>query len=209
MFNEPVFRIALVISVAAHVIGFAAGGLFSGNPFPEKPPEVEIAYLAPEPPLQQKIIEDLPRDYELEKKELQKRSEEKKENEDLVTENNDSALPEERYLEEEELAKLEDYIQYYELIREKIRKKVADTYSRSAGEGSVNVAFTLNRGGSLKSLHADKTDAGQAPSLKDTAMRSVKSAAPFPPFPPSLERGELTFQIRIVFSAARRPSATR
>jgi len=177
----------------------SAGGFFNAQPPLEENREIEVTYLMPEEELAEKIIQNLPQEYDLKDKELQQaaRREEVMLPEPIVEE--DALLTEEQYLEEKELAKLEEYIQYYELIREKIKKTVARNYTLFREEGMVEVAFTLDKRGRLKNLIIDKLKSASSASLHKTALKSIERAAPFPAFPPLLKRDDLTFAIAIIF----------
>jgi len=199
MLKDIPFRAAFAISVSAHLLAVSAGGFFHGKPPLEENREIEVTYLVPEEELAEEIIQDLPREYDLKDKELQqaRRREEAKLPEPQAE--SDSVLSEEQYLEEKELEKLEEYIQYYELIREKIKKTVARDYTRFREEGMVEVAFTLDKRGRLKNLIIDKLKSASSASLRKTALHSIERAAPFPAFPPLLKREDLTFAIAIIF----------
>lgn len=199
MFTENAFRIAFALSLSTHLLAASAGGFFHGKPPLEENREIEVTYLMPEEEPAEEIIQNLPREYDLKDKELQQavRREEVKPSEPLMEEN--SLLSAEQYLEEKELELLEEYIQYYELIREKIKKTVARNYTRFREEGMVEVAFTLDKRGHLKNLIIDKLKSASSASLHKTALRGIERAAPFPAFPPLLKRDDLTFAIAIIF----------
>jgi len=201
MYNNVPFRIAFLLSVSVHLIAVSAGGFFQGAPPPEENREVVVAYLMPEAPedaINEEIIENLPREYDLRDKELRQNNREKA----IVEAGSvkaDGELAEDQYLEEKELEKLEEYIQYYELIREKIKKLVARNYATSREEGAVRVAFTLDKNGRLKDLLINKPRSVNITALHKAAIRSVRGAAPFPVFPPSVKRNDLTFNLAIIF----------
>lgn len=73
--------------------------------------------------------------------------------------------------------------------------------SRQRREGEVMVVFTLHRSGRL--LYLAVAPGGESPfaPFNREAIRAVNRAAPsFPPFPESVEDGELTFRLPIIFS---------
>ena len=105
MFNDTIFKIAFGVSLAAHVLVISAGSFFGEKPVLDKTREIEVTYFVPEEPrdeLQQRIIENLPRTYELEKKELQESAREKRPSEEPGLEKTDAVPSEEQYLEEKE-----------------------------------------------------------------------------------------------------------
>jgi len=199
MFDSTAFKIAFALSLSLHIFAVSAGGFFKAKPPLEENREIEVTYFMPEEELAEEVIQNLPREYDLKDKELQQaaRREEVKPSEPLTEE--DSLLSAEQYLEEKERELLEEYIQYYELIREKIKKTVARNYTQFREEGMVEVAFTLDRRGRLKDLIIDKLKSASSASLHKTALRSIERAAPFPAFPRLLKRDDLTFAIAIIF----------
>ena len=185
MLQNATFRMAFAISFILHLFAISAGRFFHTKSFNNENHKIEITYLAPEisqDKIQERIIQNLPQKYDLEKKDLQQ-----------VVEKG------EQYLSEEELKAFEEYIQYYELIRESIKKYVSKNYTRFREEGIIEVAFTLNKNGILKNLAVDTSKSIKSPRLKTIALKSMKEASPFPPFPDSLEKKELAFAIAIIF----------
>ena len=203
MLNSAAFRIAFTLSLSVHLFAISAGGFFRGKPPIETNHKIEVTYLVPEEPrdkMEERIIENLPENYELRKKEMQKKDRKEKSVEEEGLTKAELPAKKEEYLDENELKKLEEYIQYYELIREKIKKHAAKNFS-SREEGEVEVVFTLNKNGALKALSVNGPGSAKNSRLKNTALESIKYAAPFPAFPDSLTRGELAFTIAIIFKA--------
>jgi outer membrane biosynthesis protein TonB len=92
-----------------------------------------------------------------------------------------------------------DYINYYDLIREKIRQRLKDHYSRQYREGEVRLVFVLRSDGTLTSEEADSAYSTQDASLIDIALKSLKEASPLPPFPKALDLPEMSFDLTVVF----------
>lgn len=201
MLNSTAFRVAFILSLSLHVFAISAGGLFRGAPHVEKERAIEVAYLVPEElkdELREKIIESLPREYDLRKKELQQSQREKKAAEEGAVEAG-AELAKEQYLDEKELEKLEEYIQYYELIREKIKNTVSKNY-RFDEAGTVEVVFRIGRTGALKEVLVNENTSAKIRILKAAALKSIEDASPFPPFPEALKRDELAFSLAIIFT---------
>jgi len=201
MLKSTVFRAALAISLSLHIFAVSAGGLFRGKPPVEKEREIEVAYLLAETPeevINEEIIENLPKEYDLRKEELRQSAREKKVAEDGSVKA-EGALSEEQYLEQKELERLEEYIQYYELIREKIKKLVARNYRASRKEGAVEVAFVLDKKGALKNVSVDDANSAPCEALRETALKSIKQCSPFPPPPEALGKRDITFSLAIIF----------
>jgi len=204
MFNSIPFKVALVVSLSVHSIFLSAGKFFSNKTLESKENKVEITYLLTETvreKIPERIIENLPEKYDLEKKKTEEKNQPKKDTPDEVIKESAHEAPAEKvaYLEEEALKQLENYIQYYELIRERIKKHVAAKYRDSRSEGSVDVTFVVNRRGELEKLQLDQKNSTKDPRLVKTALKSIKDASPFPVFPESLDKQELVFSIAIVF----------
>ncbi len=201
MLNNTAFWASLAISVSLHVFAISAGGFFSEKPPVKKKSEIEVAYLKPEPPedeIREKIMETLPQKYDLKKnRPRQKRPENKIAEDGRVKA--DGKPAKEQYLEENELEKLEEYMQYYELIREKIKKVVARNYTSSREKGSVEVAFTLDKRGALKNVFVDKANSASYEILRETALKSIKQCSPFPPPPEALGQKDIAFNLSIIF----------
>ncbi|MBL7156850.1 MAG: TonB family protein [Candidatus Omnitrophica bacterium] len=202
LFNDNVFKIALILSVSLHLFGISAGGFFYKRGLEDKQCEIEVTYLMlemPEEEIKKEALEKIPQKYDLEEREIQEVTQKKPETIQEAKLTKDISEEGEQYLEKKELAELEEYIQYYKLIREKIKKHVTRNYTIFREEGRVDMAFTLTQHGSLKNMRIDETKSSKNPQLRKTALRSVKNASPFPPFPKELQKRELTFSIAIIF----------
>jgi len=103
-----------------------------------------------------------------------------------------SELPQEK-----ELTKNPAYMDYYQLIRKKIRDN-AYRYYESRDGGEVFLTFIIFDSGKLHSVHLNN-DSGGSSELIQTALKSIKRATPFPPFPKELDYKKLQFNISIYF----------
>ncbi len=90
-------------------------------------------------------------------------------------------------------------ISYYQLISEQIKQKAVypEQARRNLSEGLVYVAFTVLRGGHLKEIEIKISSGNDY--LDKAALRSVKGAAPFSPFPPHIKEKQLCLNIPISF----------
>jgi len=195
MLNDPIFRIALGVSLSLHFAAVSWGSFSLPKPLDKEAEKIEITYLKFELP-EDASLENIPREYDIEKKELKTKS---AENEQKTTSESHETTPTENYLKTEELDRLEEYIQYYELLRERIKQSVAVNYSSEKEAGSVDVIFTLKRNGRLERIALSDACVASG-SLRRIAEKSIKNAAPFPPFPEKLESENLTFSIAIIFT---------
>ena len=202
MFKNITFRIAFTVSLSAHLLAMSAGGFFHKNPLKDTPEMIEVTYIIPETPkskLEEKIIENLPKVYDLRKKELQK-TEKPVKKEDISDALKFSDAPKkEEFLNEKDLKNLEEYIQYYELIRERIKNEVTRNHRNLSGEGRVDTLFTLTQKGELKNISIKEGSSTHSSALRKAALKSIGDASPFPAFPATLKKDTLTFNIAIIF----------
>ncbi len=204
MFGDTLFRTAIIISVSAHLLLFAPWEALTFRSKPEIKKEPEITYFRIEPSRRNKseaVMREIPKNYDSAQKETTH-----KEVKPAVTENpistslakeDESSMREKKAL--EKLKQTEEYIHYYDLIREKIKRFIAGHYEAFGETGNVDVAFTLTRRGAVKSIYVDDTKSTKTASLRKAAVSSIKYSSPFPPFPESFNRQELTFSIAIIF----------
>ena len=92
-----------------------------------------------------------------------------------------------------------DYVNYYQLIREKIRRSLKSRYRSYYGEGDVCLVFSLRSDGSLISVVADPGVSTHDSTLIDTAIRSLRDAAPFAGFPKALTLPQMSFTVTVSF----------
>jgi TonB family protein len=98
----------------------------------------------------------------------------------------------------EKLQKSSAYMNYYRIVREKIRKKAYQSY-KGQGQGKVYLNFNITNNGLLKTVRVGKKSINNS-SLKKIAVSSIKKSAPFPSFPKGLqEYSRLQFNISIYF----------
>jgi TonB family protein len=99
--------------------------------------------------------------------------------------------------ESKKIQKTPAYMNYYKMIRERIKKN-AYHYYESEDSGIVYVSFVVLENGKLYKLHLlDKST--KSKELIKTALRSIRDADPFPPFPEELAYPKLQFNVSIHF----------
>jgi TonB family protein len=201
MFKNMPFRAALAISVSLHLVILSPWSVLRFEKNNDKQNQVEVTYILEEIQREEieAAIENLPQKYDLEKKELRKSPKGAREaaRDARLSE---PAEKEDRYVKEEEIKELEEYIAYYELIRQKIKKYVNRHYKKRRAEGGrVDVIFALNKRGRMTNLEIAGIKGRDRAYLGGIAQKSVKSASPFPPFPAALKKDTLTFTISIIF----------
>jgi len=92
-----------------------------------------------------------------------------------------------------------DYINYYQLIREKIRARLKVKYTDYYKEGDVSLVFMLKANGSLIGVEVETANSVPDGMLHRIATESVKEAAPFAPFPKALSFPSMSFNLVISF----------
>ncbi|MBM3250204.1 MAG: energy transducer TonB [Candidatus Omnitrophica bacterium] len=90
------------------------------------------------------------------------------------------------------------YMNYYQIVREKIKRAAYQNYSGTE-TGEVNISFIISNDGYLKDLRLSEEMSADNAYLRETALRSVKEAAPFPNFPSELDYPQLSFNLAINF----------
>jgi len=86
---------------------------------------------------------------------------------------------------------------YYKIINEQLQQAVI--YPDIFSEGEVALSFVLTSDGNLKSVEVIDETVHNDTALKETAVKIVKNASPFPPFPENLHQQQLTFNVVFCF----------
>lgn len=90
------------------------------------------------------------------------------------------------------------YLNYYQIIREKIKRSAYQNYTRLVS-GEVYLSFVILNNGQLTDLRIDNEKSTIYTYLKDITKKSINEAAPFPSFPADLDYPELSFNVIISF----------
>ena len=90
-----------------------------------------------------------------------------------------------------------DVDKYHGVVRRKIFEKVRENYPDKPIKGKVYLSFCIARDGSLKGHPALLKPAKRA--LTKAAIKAVKAAAPFPPFPRRFKKKEEVFNITVIY----------
>jgi TonB family protein len=91
------------------------------------------------------------------------------------------------------------YLNYYQSIREKIRKFVEKNYSHFIARGEVHLYFVLLSNGDIEEIKIIQEKSTGNRLLKNIAKRSIQQAAPFSHFPEKLKQSQLSFNVIISF----------
>ncbi|MDP3730791.1 MAG: hypothetical protein Q8R14_04635 [Candidatus Omnitrophota bacterium] len=100
---------------------------------------------------------------------------------------------------ETQLKQSRDYVNYYQLIRERIRSRLKDNYQYYNREGEVHLSFVLTQNGSLLSYAIDRSKSTQDEVLLQITAASLKAISPFPALPRSLSMSKMSFNVVISF----------
>lgn len=100
---------------------------------------------------------------------------------------------------ESQIKSTRDYINYYQLIREKIRRALKNNYKDYSNEGEVYFVFTLNSEGGLVKYEIDSAKSTNDRTLRDIAILSLQEAAPFQAFPKGLSVPAMSFNLAVSF----------
>ena len=90
------------------------------------------------------------------------------------------------------------YINYYQLVREKIKRAAYKNYSLDE-EGEVYISFIISGDGALQEVRIMEERTDSSSFLQEVALNSVKDASPFPIFPKELDYPQLSFNVIISF----------
>ena len=90
------------------------------------------------------------------------------------------------------------YINYYQIVREKIRRAAYQNYIREE-IGEVYLSFIISSDGSLKEVRLIEDKSSNSTYLRDISLRSIRNASPFPNFPKELDYPQLSFNVVISF----------
>ena len=195
MLSSHIFRISLLASLSIHIFLVSPwSGLNLSNKDKKINKNIEVHYSMPEE-INEEILDNIPQKYALKKDDTTLGKSEP------MQEKYISSKPEEDTLSisEEISENLEEYIQYYELIRERIKKIVSNEYKGRKNGGEVSLIFILNSSGILKDASYIPSKSSSDKYLIDIALKSLKDASPFPVFPGALKKESLSFNLTVVF----------
>ena len=92
-------------------------------------------------------------------------------------------------------------LSYFSALREQIQRRAnaRGWFTGDVRQGLVYISFVLNAGGSIQKAWVVADRSVTSNSLREIAIRIVKSAAPFPPFPPSFGEAKKTIIVPLEF----------
>jgi TonB family protein len=86
-----------------------------------------------------------------------------------------------------------------EQAREEVRRRLKANYRGYSSEGEVCLIFTLSSEGALLNCGIEHDKSSGDKVLQEIALRSLKEAAPFAPFPKGLTIGRMSFNLVVSF----------
>jgi len=86
---------------------------------------------------------------------------------------------------------------YYFKIRERIKSVLEKNRGAFMGEGEIYVRFTVRKNGALRDVAVYKNSAKETSHLEAVVIKSIKEAAPFPPFSEGIDKNELVFKLPV------------
>jgi outer membrane biosynthesis protein TonB len=200
---EPAFRTAIGISIALHsalIAPFIPLAMQRDRARMEK--EIVIDYVVLKEPDTAKEEPVLSKMRETPKVEIVKKVEVKPAPASKEMPKKDNALKQAIAADAKKQAQIrstKEYINYYQLIREKIRDRLKEHYRRYYAEGEANLVFILTSDGRLESSAIDVSSSTADRTLHDIALRSLRESAPFPAFPKALTLPKMTFNLQVSF----------
>ena len=92
-------------------------------------------------------------------------------------------------------------LSYFSAIREQIQQTAnrRNWVSGPAAGGMVYVSFVLAAGGVIRGVEIVAERSITSGALQESALRIIKGAAPFPPFPPSMNEPQKTIVVPLEF----------
>ena len=214
MVSEKVFQIALLISVITHGLILSRSPDFSSHRQNKRDESVEVRYVKPpeeikpgqrpvktsqkEPflklPLKVTMQKKIPPPFINKERTLSTLAKPALIKPDAISVKKKITLP------PVDMDKISNpsYMQYYQLVREKIRRAAYYNYIRSE-TGEVYVSFVISAAGALKDARLVEEKSSPSQYLRAVAIRSVQDASAFPSFPKELDYPSLSFNVVISF----------
>lgn len=90
------------------------------------------------------------------------------------------------------------YVSYYQTVREKIKRCAYHNYTLSEA-GQVYLTFVILSDGRLRDAKVIEDKSSDNAHLRNIALKSLRDASPYPPFPKDLDYPQLTFNVIISF----------
>ena len=117
---------------------------------------------------------------------------------DIITIKKRISLPSVKPTEDATKISNPSYINYYQMVREKIRRAAYQNYTHNR-TGEVYITFLVANDGHIKEVRLIEERSSAEAYLKDIGLRSIRDASPFPNFPKELDYAELSFNVIISF----------
>ncbi|MFC1480089.1 energy transducer TonB [Candidatus Omnitrophota bacterium] len=210
MLADPVFKIVLMISLAAHIAVIVPMRFFYAPESRKVFQEVHLNYILIESPrltYEEEVYDkeegaNLHDDPAMDDRNIKTEKAEKVLlSEEVRTTMKISKKPvskKKKTVSSGESGTEETYLRYYNIIRERIRTRLRISKYRQE-EGTLNVWFTVAADGRL--VRINKIISDFSPDVKTAVIRAVRGAHPFLPFPEELGECPITFSLIIKFTS--------
>ncbi|MDD5730959.1 MAG: hypothetical protein PHN57_07535 [Candidatus Omnitrophica bacterium] len=90
------------------------------------------------------------------------------------------------------------YINYFQLVREKIRRAAYHNYSGTQ-TGEIHISFVIGNDGVLRDIKFQDDRSTADAYLTQISLKSVRDSGPFPSFPKELDYPQLSFNVAISY----------
>lgn len=202
MFSDKTLKIALLVSIIGHsLLLYRMPGFARILPYKKTKNYPQVVHY--------ELKKDLPAKLLIKEKKTQFKVDIRKEREQPIKKRESlrKVTPEQKEritLQSEEILKKASeekslYLDYYQTIREMIRRIANHNYYKSSNVGEVFLSFILGSDGDLKDIELVNNKSSSDRDLIKIAFNSVKKASPFPPFPKDLNQRHLSFNVIISF----------
>lgn len=217
MFSDRIFKYSVILSVLTHSVIFAPWPVFKLPALLVYKDNLEVSYLE----LRQfDEVMKLEKDTKTKETtiEISKKSEQPIRQElakiETIKEKDIAQLKIEKTEKKEDAAppksittsqsnEMLTYLDYYQALREKIKYFAHKNYPKYNIEGEVFISFTISSDGTIADIKILDEKSDDVAVLKSAALRSLRDASPFPPFPKEISQPQIKFNLPILFKLSK------
>jgi protein TonB len=210
MLTDRPFKIALLVSITTHGVVFFSNPNLSKLSIQKAIRQIEVTYYQiKETPKTPPSTSSIPIKEKIEVKKTVPLAQDLEVKRDLISKLKESLIEKpiirrdvaikDDSSQMAEIGRRVEYLNYYQIVREEIRRCAYRNYSRGFAEGEAYISFTLLSNGQLKEAKIIDEKSTHIPFLKEIALKSIRDASPFPPFPKDINSAQLSFNVIISF----------
>ncbi|MBD3425997.1 MAG: hypothetical protein GF409_02050 [Candidatus Omnitrophica bacterium] len=201
MFMDPAFRLALTLSVIAHLAVISPSYLLQTTDREDAEADmVELDYIIINDP-RVALEEEIYATASCDNKEQENEKTGDSTSKGLALDSKESiqsSLQEETAPQEHQNEKEKAYLDYFNVLREKIRSCI-HSYAPGDEKGTVEVVFTVSSNGALQKI--DQIHTVLPRDTERGVIKAIRRSQPFPAFPEQLGENPLTFALTIKFTS--------